>query len=176
MRVVVDRINRKLDCLREEIVLPAQRRVDGYRVACVMDNPERTDKKTVIFAFNADWYKWSYQGPAKLTADAKYNSDVDRDEMRAGIKTMAKTSGERGCYWKDDRAQIEKEADDALTRAKRLATKHKIGIEVALVLIRDLTSYSTLTNSADAGGQDGQVPADPAKKKEPDDTGQPEDA
>lgn len=150
MRVVVDRMNRKLEAIREEIVRPAQTRIDGYRIASVMDNPARTDKKIVYFPFNSDWYKWSYQGPAKLTADAKYNSDVDLQERKAGLKTMAKSSAERGEYWRDSRAQTQKETDDLLTRASLLAKKHGISLELALILLQDVSSYSTITNSADA--------------------------
>ena len=135
MRVVVDRLNRKLDCLREEIVKPAQSRIDGYRIASVMDNPARTDKKTVYFPFNADWFKWSYQGPAKLTADAKYNSDVDLQERRAGQKTLSQSTAERGNYWRDTRAQNELEADDLMQRATRISKKHGISIELAISLL-----------------------------------------
>ena len=135
MRVVVDRLNRKLDCLREEIVKPAQSRIDGYRIASVMDNPARTDKKTVYFPFNAEWYKWTYQGPAKLTADAKYNSDVDLQERRAGQKTLSQSTAERGNYWRDTRAQNELEADDLMQRATRISKKHGISIELAISLL-----------------------------------------
>jgi len=138
MRVVVDRMNRKLDAIREEIVRPAQTRIDGYRIASVMDNPERTDKKTVYFPFNEDWWRWSYQGPAKLTADAKYNSDVDLQERRAGLKTLAKGAAERGDYWKDIRQQNEVEADDLLTRAGRIAKAHDISIELAISLLEKI--------------------------------------
>ena len=100
-----------------------------------MDNPLRTDKKTVYFPFNAEWFKWTYQGPAKLTADAKYNSDVDLQERRAGQKTLAKSSAERGDYWRDTRKQNETEADDLLERATRISVKHGVSIELAISLL-----------------------------------------
>lgn len=152
LRVVVDRLNRKLDSIRS-MVRKTQTRVDGWRVAKVMDTPGRTDKKMVLFPFDPDWFRWSYQGPAVLTADAKYNSDVDMQERKAGMKTLAKSTAERNGYWRDVRNQLETEADDKLTRAKRLSTKHKISIELALTLLEDMTVYSSVTNSAEAVGE-----------------------
>ena len=133
MRVVIDRLNRKLDCIRETVA-KSKRRVDGYRIAKVMDNPERSDKKTVLFPFNKDWFRWSYQGPAVLTADAKYNSDVDLQERRAGLKTLRDSTAERGNYWRDVRDQSSIEVDDLLVRAKEIAAKHDISIELAISL------------------------------------------
>jgi hypothetical protein len=164
LRVVVDRLNRKLGVLREYLVKPAQVRIDGWRVAKVMDNPERTDKKLVLFPFNKDWWRWSYQWPAVLTADAKYNSDVDMQERRSGMKTLAKAAGERNEYWRDLRDQTQKETDDLLTRAHQLSTKHKISIETALTLLQDTTVYSTITNSADAQGEATAAAPAPAKE------------
>jgi len=135
MRVVVDRINRKLECIRTDVVQPAQTRVDGYRIASVMDNPARTDKKLVLFPFNEDWFRWSYQGPAKLTADAKYQSSVDIEERRSGLKTLAKAVAERGDYWKDVRQQSQVEASDLLERAQELSKKFNISIELAISLL-----------------------------------------
>jgi hypothetical protein len=164
MRVVVDRLNRKLGSLRADLVGPAQVRVDGYRVAKVMDNPTRTDKKQVLLPFNVDWFKWSHQWPAVLTADAKYNSDVDMQERKGGMKTLAKSAAERNGNWIDLRSQLEAETDDLLVRAKRLADKHKISIEMALTLMQDMTVYSTITNSAEATGDATAAAPAPATK------------
>lgn len=152
MRVVVDRLNRKLGAIRTDIVEPAQRRIDGYRISKVMDNPDRTDKKTVLFPFDADWWRWSYQGPAVLTADAKYNSDVDMQEMRGGMKSLARAASERRENWRDLRMQRELEADDLLERAIRISKKRGISVELALTLLEDKSTYSTVTNSAEAVG------------------------
>lgn len=134
MRVVVDRINRKLQCLRDDVVAPAQTRVDSYRIAKVMSNPQRTDKLELI-PYNEDWFRWSYQGPARLTADAKYQSSVDLEERRAGVKTLQKSTAERGDYWRDVREQNSVEVDDLLQRAKEASTKHGISIELAIALL-----------------------------------------
>lgn len=138
LRVVVDRLNRKLECIRSEIVQPAQARIDGYRVAKVMDNPARTDKQTILFPFNQDWWRWSYQGPAKLTADAKYESDVNLQERRSGNKSLSKSAAESGEYWRDLRGQREIEARDLLTRAMALSREFGIKIELALSILEKM--------------------------------------
>lgn len=174
MRVVVDRINRKLECLRNDVVCPAQTRIDGYRIAKVMDNPARPDKRLTLFPFNKDWYRWSYQGPAKVTADAKYQSSVDIEERKAGLKTLAKSAAERGDYWKDLRAQNQSEVEDLLQRADELAKKFNVSKELAITLLQDQSSYSTYTNSASAISNAQSESPDPAsepeeKPEEPDD-------
>ncbi len=163
MRVVVDRINRKLDCLRDETIRQAQTRIDGYRIASVMDNPLRTDKKIVLFPFNAEWFKWNYQGPAKLTADAKYNSEVDQSERRTGLKSLSKAAAERGDYWRDLREQNQTEADDLLARAKALAKKHGVSVELALsVLEKPDNNPIQAAQVADPNEQ--PTPENPAKE------------
>lgn len=159
MRIVIDKINRKLDCLRYDLVIPAQTRIDGFRVAKAI--------KLGLLPASVDWWKWTYQGPAELTADEKYSSDVDHQERKSGRKTMAKSAAQRGDYWRDIRAQKATEADDLLTRATALAKKHKIAVETAIVLLQDMTSYSTLTNSADAVAESQSDGAAPAAPKEP---------
>ena len=138
MRVVVDRINRQIETMREEIVDPAQLRINGFRIASVMDNPQRTDKQIVLFPFNEEWYKWNSQGQARVTADAKYQSSVDLEERWAGVKTLAKSTAERGEYWRDVRAQNEIEADDLLGRATAIAKKHGIAVELAISLLEKM--------------------------------------
>ncbi len=163
MRIVIDKINRKLDCLRDDLVKPAQTRIDGYRVAKVMDNPARTDKKTVFFPFNVDWWRWSYQGPAELTADEKYSSDVDLQERRTGRKTLAKSAAQRGDYWKDIRSQRKLEADALFKDAEELATRYGVPIEVALARLEDTSSTSSLTTSVQPGlEQQQQTAPDPS--------------
>lgn len=159
-RLVTDRINRKLDCLRDEVVRPAQARVDGYRIASVMDNPARTDKKIVLFPFNPDWWRWTYQGPAKLTSDAKYDSDVDIQERKAGIKTLAKSAAQRGDYWRDVRKQRLLEARDLLEAASAIAKEFNISIELAISLL-EKPDANPVQSAADSTAQSTPQPAAP---------------
>lgn len=126
MRVVIDKINRRLDRTRA-LIEKARRRMDGWRLSCAI--------KLGLLPENPDWFRWSYQGPGKLTADAKYDSDVDIQERRSGIGTLAKSTAKRGDYWRDVRNQRDVEAADLLTRAQKLADQFKISIELALSLL-----------------------------------------
>lgn len=138
-RVVIEKINRRIKEIQDTVVKPAQIRIDGFRVATVMDNPERSDKKQVLFPYNPEWYRWSYQGPGELTADKKYDSDVDVQERHAGYQTLSKGCARRGDYWRDNRKQSETETDDLLTRAGMLAKKHGVPIETVLTLMESPT-------------------------------------
>jgi hypothetical protein len=154
MRVVVEKINRRVSEIQDEGIRPAQIRIDGFRVAKVMDNPERTDKKLILFPYNPEWYRWSYQGPGEVTADKKYDSDVDVQERRTGYQTLAEGCARRGGYWRDKRVQSQLETDDLLTRAGELAKKH--GVTTELVL--------TLMESPTPNGVQNQQPQEPAAK------------
>jgi hypothetical protein len=138
-RLAIEKINRRIKEIQDTVVKPCQIRIDGWRVSKVMDNPERKDKKLVLFPFDPDWYKWSYQGPGELTADKKYDSDVDVQERHAGYQTLAKGCARRGDYWRDNRSQSEMETDDLLTRAGALAKKHGVKIETVITLMENPT-------------------------------------
>ena len=56
-------------------------------------------------------------------------------EMAAGIKTQQQCTAERNGYWEDVAVQKEVEADDKLTRARKLADKHGVSMDVALSLM-----------------------------------------
>lgn len=127
MRVVVDRINRRAKAVLNDLVIPYYLRFQNYRV--------RKFIKLGLLAENPDWWKWSVGGFDKITADAKYDADVDIMEMAAGIKTQQQCTAERNGYWQDVNIQKEAEADDKLTRAKALAEKHDVTMDVALLLM-----------------------------------------
>jgi capsid protein len=160
MRVCVDKINRAISSDQDLILEPSCRRYNAYVIASVMSRPPEEAPNPKIQApnksqtpnpkleslelgtlgawsllpFDAEWFKWEFQGPAQLTADKKYNSDVDAQEVRIGIKTRTQAVAERGESLEDVRATREKELDDLFTRAQRQATKH--GLPIDLVLAR----------------------------------------
>jgi len=127
MRVIVEKINAVLD-KRRKMVRKACQRVDGYAISRFI--------KLGILPPSAEWYKWDYQGPGEITADKKYDSDVDLQEISQGITTRKLTCARRGLYLEDVDAQREREADSDLERAGRLAAKHGITIQEALVVLR----------------------------------------
>lgn len=128
MRIVVEKINRAIQSIQDHVLLPAMRRIDGWRIAKAI--------KLGQLPLNKEWFKWDYQGPARLTADEKYSSDVDLQELSAGASTLSTVTAKRGGYWQDIRSQKEKEADDLLTRAGALAKKHSVTVDLAISLLQ----------------------------------------
>jgi hypothetical protein len=135
MRVIVEKINAVLRKKRK-LVGKACRRVDGYALARFM--------KLGILPFNAEWYKWEYQGPGDVTADKKYDSDVDLQEISQGLQTRKGAIARRGQYIEEVDAQREREADSDLERASRLAKKHNITIQEALAVLRPVNQHAQM--------------------------------
>lgn len=92
MRIVIDKINRVLQ-KRQRLVAKAKRRIHGYAVSKA--------SKLGALPQSPEWFKFKYQGPAELTADKKYQSDVDLQEYRAGWVPLDDITGRRGLFWED---------------------------------------------------------------------------
>jgi len=92
MRVVVDKIKRTVR-KRQRLVIKTMRRIHAYAIAKAMASG--------ALPFNVDWFRWEYQVPAELTADRKYDSDVDVQEHGAKMTTLRNMWGKRGGYWED---------------------------------------------------------------------------
>jgi hypothetical protein len=127
MRVIVEKINAVLD-KRRRLVKRSCLRVDGYGISKFM--------KLGLLPWNDEWYKWEYQGPAEITADKKYDSDVDIAEISQGLSTRKLGLARRGLYLEDVDAQRMTEARSDLTRAKALSDEFGITIQEALVVLR----------------------------------------
>lgn len=138
MRVIVEKINATLE-KRRRLVEKACRRVDGYAISKAI--------KLKLLPFDIDWWKWEYQGPADVTADRKYDSDVDIQEISTGIGTRKEALARRGKYIEEVDAQRLAEADSDLARAKTLADKYGISIQAALTVLTKTGSYSSVTNA-----------------------------
>jgi hypothetical protein len=117
LRIVVDRINRVLEKRRKS---PAKsfRRVIGYAIAKAM--------QLRILPWNDEWWMWEFQGPGRMTADRKYDSDVDQAEIDAGLSTRKIACARRGVYHEDIDDQTEAEADSRIERAMRVSKKRSI--------------------------------------------------
>jgi hypothetical protein len=163
MRVVVEKINAVLN-KRRRLVAKCCRRVDGYAIAKFM--------KLGVLPWNDEWHKWEYQGPGEVTADKKYDSDVDIQEIGQGIGTRKRACAVRGLYLEEVDKQREIEADSDLAAAGRLAKKHGISIQEALAVLRPPTSSTSTISVADepVGGAEPEpapavASAKPTKKK-----------
>jgi len=135
MRVIVDKICAVLE-KRQRMVGKVCRRVDGYGLS-------KATKRGELPA-DADWWMWEYQGPARITADRKYESDIDIQEMRNGIKTRKEACSRRGQYWEDVDAQRMLEVRSDLQRAKDLAAEFDISIQEAIILLSAPTPNGNL--------------------------------
>lgn len=92
MRIVVDKVNRRLDKLRA-VVAKTMRRVHGWALSKAIVNGDLPE--------NPDWWKWVYQGPAALTSDKKYDSAVSLSEIKMGLGTWQDECAKRGLFWEE---------------------------------------------------------------------------
>lgn len=109
MRVVIEKINRTIGHIQRTLIEPVRRQLDNWRINVFM---QRGD-----LPFNPDWMRFRYQVPAKLTADAKYQSQVDLMEYAAGFTTQERISANRSSNWEDDQDQKIREIKRAIERA-----------------------------------------------------------
>jgi len=142
MRVVLDLCNRRLAQIRERMLYPVLRRLDGYRIAKaqILGIVPRSD----------EWYKWDYVSPAELTADKKYEAQVALDQYKAGWITGRQACARLGLWYDDVVSRRETETRELIDAAKRIAAETGTPFETALVLLRDTGAYSSVTNSAAA--------------------------
>ncbi|MGA0395448.1 MAG: phage portal protein, partial [Rhodospirillales bacterium] len=84
---------------------------------------------------------WSvrWQTPKKITVDAGREAKANLDALKYGNRTLSEDLGERGQDWQNVRDQIEREADDLLSRAKRLSDQHGVSLDTAVSLISQRT-------------------------------------
>lgn len=119
-RIIVDKINRTLRSLRERLVAPVRRRMDGYRIAKAI--------KLGLLPANDEWYKWAYQGPSRITADEKYSCDVAVIELGQNLTTYQDECAKRGAWW-------EEVQDGNIAAMKRLKERcEQEGVDPNLVL------------------------------------------
>ncbi len=93
LRVLVDKINITLRSLRADVIVPFRQRADGWRISKAIKRGDLPE--------DVDWWKWEYQGPADVTADKKYDSSVDIEETRYGLRAPQDAIARRGDYWED---------------------------------------------------------------------------
>jgi hypothetical protein len=132
MRVVVEKINRTILHIQRTLIEPCRKQLDNWRINVFM---QRGD-----LPYNEEWFKYRYQVPAKLTADAKYQSQVDITEYAAGFTTHERIAANRSSNWEDDQDQKARE----IKRAMNLA--ESMGIPVAY-LLSGVANTNVLTQS-----------------------------
>lgn len=87
---------------------------------------------------NQPWLvRW--QGPAEVSVDAGRDSQADREDLKMGLTTESTIYARQGLDYTEQRNQREREVDDLLMRAGKLAKKHKIELSMALQLLQQTT-------------------------------------
>ena len=115
LRVLVDKINLQIK-ERQKAVAKVCRRVGGYALSKAM--------KLGLLPWDDDWWMFEYQGPARLTADHKYEIEGEIEEYAAGFVTLKEITSRRGQYWEDIQ-------DQRVLEQKRLKEKSEAaGIEM----------------------------------------------
>jgi hypothetical protein len=151
MRVIVARINQEVSKWHELILVPWQTRVDGWRV------PKFIKRGDV--SFDESWPAWTYQSQRRITADAKYDSDVDIREIENGITTPEIVISRNGGIPEHVRKSRIDCADKLLQDAALLATKYNISITIALgMLQKPMGSITNIFGHADSSNIELQNP------------------
>lgn len=109
-RIIVEKINKTINAIQKKLAIPASSRFNFFRVSKAI--------KLGQLPPDVDSWKFGYQGPARITSDEKYSSDVAIQEIRACIKSPQQACAERNEYW-------EEVQDRAIAFEKRLQEKCK---------------------------------------------------
>lgn len=124
LRVLIDKINLNHEDIRCEVIEPASRRFDFFRLGSFIANGE--------LPLVEDWFDYEYQPGERLTADKRYDADVSATQVRIGVKTRSRATMELGESLEDVREKREAEADELYAMAERLKARHP---EIALDII-----------------------------------------
>lgn len=123
MRIVIEKVNARLKEIRDLLVEPVCRRIDGFRIAKAI--------KAGFLPENDEWFKWTYQSRAELTADRKYESEIDLSEMRSGVTPRRTVCAKRGHDKGEVDDEIELDANDRWSRSAKVSAAHGITIQEA---------------------------------------------
>lgn len=155
MRVIIEKINNTI-AKRQDGVIRMMKRCHGYAIAKFIKRGDLPEDK--------DWFRWGYRRPAQLSADKKYDSDVDINELRSGLTTRAEITGRNGLRAADVDEEKFLETDRLLGNAKKLADTYGLQIQECIVLLASPTPNGNLaTVRLQEQGPDTQPPAQEKK-------------
>lgn len=121
-RVIVEKINRTCEKNRR-LAAKIMSRVDGFRIAKAI--------KLKVLPPNDEWWKWEYQGPSEITADRKYESEIDLEENSRGWLSDEDACGKRGLSEPKQKQRKEQNTRKRWDAAKRISSEFKITIQEA---------------------------------------------
>jgi len=141
-RFFLSKFQRRVDERRSQVYIPhLYYRLYGFFVSKEMARG--------AMPFREDWWKVRFVPTSPtITIDVGREAQQNREDMIFGNRTLEEDAGERGLDWEEVRDQVEREADDLITRAKVLAKKHDISFDVALSMLSRRTPNGNLPNTA----------------------------
>lgn len=161
LRVLIDKINLNHADLQAEVIEPASRRFDFVRLGTFIDNGE--------LPLVNDWWNYEYQRGERLTADKRYDSAVNAEQLRIGVKTRSRATMELGESLSDVRAIRLQEVDELFASADKLAKKWKVPLGIVLNRLESdqteaavMSTYVAQTAGADDDPTDKDKDAAPA--------------
>jgi capsid protein len=78
------------------------------------------------------WDRCTFQAPPRFTIDVGREASQERDDVSNGLMTRQNHYANRGRDWRNDTDQLINEDDYIITRAKELAARHGVPVEVIL--------------------------------------------
>jgi len=87
VRLLIARAMRSVED-RQDLLRPVARRCVGYAVAKAIKHGRLSP--------NPEWYKWKFTLPARITTDYGRDAQADREDYKAGMKTLTGILAEQG--------------------------------------------------------------------------------
>jgi capsid protein len=138
LRVIVEKANAKCSELQTMLVEPVVQRVNSFRLAKAIKNKRLPESE--------DPFAWRYHGPAEITADKKYDSQVAISEMAAGLSSPQREASKRN-------AVLDEIHDECVEAALQLQTKmEKAGVRVLIGSAQ--IDKNPPQDGEDSGGED----------------------
>lgn len=129
LRLVVDKIARRVQFIQDNLISPLMLSIDGWRVAKAI--------KIGQLPPSPEWWMWSHVGQGRLTADEKYSQDVAVSKIRSGISSPQIEIGKTGEIW-------ENVQDDSIAYEKRLQERCKAeGVDPNRIILLTPNQKST---------------------------------
>lgn len=138
-RFILEKAQRRFNERCEAFKTQVLNRIWGYVIG---DAIERG-----ILPFDPKWNLVEWNGIAWLTVDAGRDQAQDREDVLTGMMTEATHAAMSGGDWRVRRAQVEREAEDLIIRAQRVAERTGKEFDVCLSLMRRSTANGNISQA-----------------------------
>jgi capsid protein len=125
-------------------------RIQGYAISKAI--------KLKILKPNEEWWKFCSQKPKAITGDWGREAQQNREDVKAGLRSVKKDMGEEGDDWLEERDQIELEAKDMIARANRLVAETGVTFDTAMNLLQMRTPNGNVVSNLETDIQPTNTP------------------